>query len=121
MTTRKEAVAIIFSHVFTSPEEFAKNVATEHAIANMGQSLEDLISSPEWAVKRPQDAILNAWSQFASDAAGEGIDIEDERRSWKKEGEKTAKAVQKAGLPMTMENARLFFEKKGPFAKKTKK
>jgi hypothetical protein len=44
----------------------------------------------------------------------------DEYKSWVKQAKKDATRVQKAGLPLTLANARLAFENKGPFAKKTK-
>ena len=115
--TKSQLITLAFQHVYTDVERFKKDIAKEHCIANMGQRLEDFMHG---ATGRPEDVISRAYSSFygqsESDEMADGI--ADEMRSWLKEADKQIKAVQKAGLPLTMENARLAFEKKGPFAKK---
>lgn len=115
--TVKQFIDLAFQHVYEDVEKFRKDIAKEHCIANMGQELSDFIHSTSG---HPKDAIAQAYGSFyqqsESDEMAEGID--DEMKSWLKEADKQIKAVQKKKLPLTMENARLAFEKKGPFAKK---
>lgn len=117
--TKKQIIDLAFQHVYTDVEAFRKDIAKEHCIANMGQELGDFVDGH---FKDPARVISWAYNAFyqqsESDEMAEGID--EEMRSWLKEADKQIKAVQKKGLPLTMENARLAFEKKGPFAKKTK-
>lgn len=121
--TKKSIIAAAFAYVYPDAESLIKDVAKEHCIANMGQNLEDFITASEWLAKHPEQVISSCYSNFygqsESDDMAEGID--EERRAWLKQAKKDVAAVQKKGLPLTMENVRLAFENKGPFEKKLRR
>ncbi len=105
-------------HVWTDLEKFIKMCAKEHTIANMGQDLRDYVSG---TYREPQYIVDQAYQQFLNDICMDDdmVDgVEEEYRSWLKDARRDALRVQKAGLPLTLANARLAFENQGPFAKK---
>lgn len=107
-------------HVWTDLEAFIKMCAKEHTIANLGQDLRDYVHG---TYRDPQYIVDGAYQQFLNDICTDDdmVDsIEDEYRSWLKDARRDALLVQKAGLPLTLANARMAFEKQGPFAKKKK-
>jgi len=120
--TNKELIALAFAHVYTDEEKFVEAQAMEHTIANAGLSIRDHLSyGTTWFETHPDEVIEvipSAFNQMREDFGGEGVDIEPEMRDWKKQAKKDTKLILKAGLPMTMANARLAFEKKGPFVVK---
>jgi hypothetical protein len=121
--TRKQLIEAAFKHVYPPGlvEELISAAAAEHTIANLGQSLEQLISTGnDWG--NVYTAIIPlAYARLREESASEGIDIEDEYQDWLKQARKDVAQVQKKGLPLTLENVRMAFEMKGPFAKKKKK
>lgn len=117
----KAQIDAAFDYVYEDVEAFVKVCAREHTIANLGQSLEDLArrafsSSPEHLVN-------NCYSTFYGDCESEEManGVTDEYRAWLKDARRDAQKVLKAGLPLTLKNARDAFELKGQFAKKAKK
>jgi uncharacterized protein YifE (UPF0438 family) len=119
MTKKSECFEAASSHVWTDFDKFVTMCAKEHAIANMGQSFEDLAG---YGANRPELIVEQAFSQLRNDCESDEMadGVWDEYKSWVKQAKKDATRVQKAGLPLTLANARLAFENKGPFAKKTK-
>jgi hypothetical protein len=116
---KKNLIAAAFAHVYTDVERFIRDQAKEHTIANLGQTLEDHVHPGLSA--RPEQIIANAFSSLMSDFSCEdetGDSVEDEMRVWLGQAKRDTALIQKKGLPLTMENARLAFERKGPFAKK---
>lgn len=103
------------THVWTDLEKFVRMCAREHTIANMGQEVEDFDPGG-----RPEHVVDNAYQQMLNDICTEDemVDgIEDEYRSWLKDARRDALRVQKAGLPLTLENSRRAFMNEFPFAK----
>lgn len=117
----KAQIDAAFDHVYTDIETFVKVCAREHTIANLGQSLEELsrrafTSSPERLVDNCYSCL---YQDCESDEMADGI--QEEYLSWLKDARRDAQKVLKAGLPLTLRNARDAFELKGPFAAKAKK
>jgi hypothetical protein len=87
----------------------------------MGQDLADFCN--RGYKLKPEELVEFAWGCFMgdmeSDEMAEGT--MDEYRSWLKDARRDAEKVRKAGLPLTLANATLAFELKGPFAKKARK
>ena len=121
--SKKDLIAAAFAYVYPDAEALIKDVAKEHTIANMGQNLEDFIVATEWLEKNPQQLVGSCYNSFYDQSESEEMaeGIEDERKSWLKQAKKDVALVQKKGLPLTLENVRLAFEKKGPFERKSKK
>ncbi len=120
-TSTKEIIAAATVHVWTDFEKFVQMLAKEHTIANMGMELSDYVSR-SCGSSRPEDTVNHAFSGLMNDMESDEMadGVQEEYRSWLKQGRKDALRVQKAGLPLTLANATLAFENKGPFAKKTK-
>lgn len=118
---KNEQIKAASEHVWTDFEAFVKMCAKEHAIANMGQELGDFLH--RGYTPKPEQLVDFAWNAFMgdmeSDEMAEGT--MDEYRSWLKDARRDAEKVRKAGLPLTLANATLAFELKGPFAKKARK
>lgn len=112
-------------HVYADEQKLIEDCAREHSLVNMGQSLKQLIRSSwgsdaiERFTKNPEQlvgACYNAFYQGSeSDEMAEGIDRE--RRSFLKDSKRDVARVKKAGLPLTIANARLAFLGKPPFDK----
>jgi hypothetical protein len=119
---RKEIVALAFAYVYPNVDELIKAQAREHTIANMGFSVEQMLErfSLTGLEKTPDRVIDLAWSglmgDMESDEMADGVN--DEYRAWLKDAKRDALLVQKAGLPLTLDNTRQAFEKTGQFAKK---
>jgi hypothetical protein len=108
-------------YVWTDLEKFIKMCAKEHTIANMGYDLRDYVSGtyrdPQYIVDQAYERFLNGIC--ADDDMVDGIEVE--YRSWLEDARRDALLLQKAGLPLTLANTRMAFEKRGPFAKKQKR
>ena len=113
-------------HVYTDEQKLIEDCAKEHAIANMGQTLKGIISSGYGAqsaiarfTKNPEQLVSACYSAFyggsESEEMADGIDRE--RRSFLKDSKRDVAKVKKAGLPLTIANARLAFLNKPPFDK----
>ncbi len=116
---KKQLIDAAFDHVYADTESYIRDIAREHTIANLGSSLEELVG--RHGNMEPRYVIGAAFSCLANDHACEGLSLDPEYRSWLKDARRDAALVVKAGLPMTIRNARDAFEFKGPFAKKAKK
>ncbi len=120
-TSKADLIKQAYEHVWTDFEKFVRMCAQEHTIANMGFELADHMLG--YGSERPENIVAAAYNSLyqssESDEMAEGI--EDEFRSWLKDARKDGLRVQKSGLPLTLANARLAFENKGPFAKKPRK
>jgi len=116
--TAQQLVDAAFAYVYTDPYRLVQDAAKEHTIANMGQSLEELVTRAHCSLARPEGIVSSAYSALASDCAMEEVDIDDERLSWVKDARRDVALVQKKGLPLTLANVRHAFEFTGPFEKK---
>lgn len=118
---KKVALAAVMSYEFIDLERFVKTVAQEHTIANLGQDIFDRIS-PEMALRQPQGAVGAAFQQLREDCESDELcdGVDEEYRGWLKTARKDVAELVKRGATLTLENARLAFEKKGPFAPKKK-
>lgn len=117
---KADLIKAAFKHEYNTVEELAEVQAMEHTIANLGQAVEDFMSTHS----KPQDVVKHAFlgmreavgSELGDDAQG----VDEEKKDWFKEATKNAKAVKAKGLPLTLENTRHAFERTGPFATKKK-
>jgi hypothetical protein len=113
-TEKLAAIEAALDHVHTDVEVLIKQCASEHAVINMGQSLEDWFPygtpSPE---RLFEQCFSNFYQASESDEMAEGT--EDERRSWMKTSKKDVAKVKKAKLPFTVRNVRAAFLCEGPF------
>lgn len=118
---RKLVIELVYSVVYTDVEAYTKDIAREHTILNMGQSLENSIQGPaDMYVK------LAERRQFISYAFNRWMECEEgmedaynkEYKSWVSHAKKQVKEIQKAGVPLTLQSARDHWERKGAFAKK---
>jgi hypothetical protein len=113
---RSEFIAQALAYVYTDFDQYVKDQAKEHTIANLGQSLSDY-----GCYGKPEHLVASAFSQLrenygmelGDDAAG----VDEEYRDWLKEAKKNCEKVRKAGLPWTLSNSRDAFEQRGAFAK----
>lgn len=119
--TKNESIELATLHVWTDFEAFIKMLAKEHTVANMGMDLVDFVG--RGYVPKPEDVVNYAFNGLMNDMESDEMadGVQDEYRSWLKQGRKDAERVRKAGLPLTLANAALSFENKGPFAKKVRK
>lgn len=119
---KADIVALALNFVYTDIEKLIKAQAKEHTIANLGQSLTDggLQCSATFYEEHPEALINERFSQLMGDCESDEMTdcVEDEYRSWLKDARESALAVQKKNLPLTLQNTRDHFEKKGAFAKK---
>ena len=108
--TTKENIAAAFAHVYTEADRLIQDVAKEHAIANMGQTLEEHLQR----AAPPADVIAVCWSSFygQSESVEMARDLDQERKGWLKQAKKDVATLVKKKLPLTLENARLAFERK---------
>ncbi len=115
------AIEAALNLAYTDEQKFIRTVAMEFAVSNMGQDLADCISNH--GLTPPPAANLIAYA-YQRVAASEGDEVyeafEEERIGWEKEARKMVPRLKKAGLPLTVANTHLCWEKKGPFAKKVK-
>jgi hypothetical protein len=113
-TDKQAAINAALDFVHTDEENLIKQVAGEHALVNMGMSVEDHFVSvpPE---KLLYAAFNNFYQQSESDEMADGT--MDEYKSWVKTAKRDIKAVKKAKLPLTARNVRSAFLKQGPFKK----
>lgn len=116
--TRKELVQAAMQVVYMDFEEYVKDQAREHTVANAGMVLEHMIQMASHT--SPTNLVSSAFFQLYSDCESDEMacGVMKEYRCWLKTARKDCVAVQKKGLPLTLENSRLAWEKKGPFAKK---
>jgi len=113
----KQAIEAALDHVHTDEAVLLKQCTSEHAILNMGQTVEDFATYVYGDPARFFEACFSSfYQQSESDEMAEGL--EDERRSFTKYVKADIKAVKKAKLPLTVRNCRDAYEKKGPFAAK---
>ena len=114
---KKKAIEAAFDHVHTDVERLIKQAASENAVVNMGQSIEDWFPyfdpGPETLLER---CFSNFYQSSESDEMAEGL--EDERRAWVKTAKRDVAAVQKKKLPLTVRNVQDACFKRGAFAKK---
>lgn len=103
------------NHVWADFEAYVRMLAKEHTIANMGQDLAALGAH----AASSETYVAAAYSQLLTDCESDEMadGIEEEYREWLKQARSDAEAVRGANLPLTLANARLAFEKKGPFAR----
>lgn len=114
---RQEFLAACMSFVHADFEQYVRTIAMEHTIANLGQELGELVAvGGLWC--RPEDGVRQAYRQLIGDCESDEMaeGVEEEYRSWLKDARADAQRVRDAGLPLTLENARLAFERKGPFS-----
>ena len=97
---------------FVHPDEasYARQICAEFAVSNMGQDIRELAACNTMTATYA----MSAWNSLRYACE---VDISDEFDFWKKDAKKMIAAVKRAKLPFTLENARLAWEKKGPFAK----
>lgn len=118
---KKAAIDAALDFVHTDEENLAKQVAAEHALINMGMTVEDYCTyqSPN----RPESFLYGCFNSFyqqsESDEMAEGT--WDEYRSWIKQAKKDIALVKKEKLPLTARNVRAAFLLEGPFKKYAKK
>lgn len=110
-----EAMAV----VYTDEQKFINVLAKEFALSNLGQELEDHIRFSKCA---PEHVIDHAWSGMLSECDSDEMEegMHDERRGWEKDAKKMLKQLKSKKLPLTIANAHLAWEIKGPFAKQVK-
>jgi hypothetical protein len=117
---KKQLVAGALAHVYTDVDRLIKAAAQEHTIANLGQSLEDHISSymADDYTKHPERLVPGAYSMLRQDCESDEMAgaIEDEYDSWLKQAKKDIVRVQAKNLPLTLENMRAAYMNEGPFA-----
>jgi hypothetical protein len=135
---KDQVLKAIYEHVWTNMEEFVKTRAQERTIANLGEELGDYVTgdmSPERAVEiafnramgnpiihfEDDDFANDVMETYRSMLKNPQVDtvIEsfmDEYDWWLPRVREEAKRIQEAGLPLTLANAQLVFEHKGPFA-----
>lgn len=120
MPNNNPAFVAASNHVWTDFEKFVKMCAKEHAIANMGQCFEALSGN---SARNPELIVESAFSQLRNDCESDEMaeGVWEEYQSWLKDARRDALLVQKAGLPLTLANTQLAFNKQGPFAKKRSK
>lgn len=108
----KELCALAMHVVYTDWDKYLRDISREHAIANMGQTLEDLTGSSAWL--KPEDLISSAFHQLRNDCESDEMadGVDEEAKQWLKQAKKDAAVVKKLGLPWTIDNSRLVFEKK---------
>lgn len=118
-----EIIKAAEDYVWTDFEKFVRMLAKEHTVANMGFDLGEAFQGygsrnipPDLVVEMAYNTLYQG---SESDEMAEGI--EEEYRSWLKDARRDAEKVRKAGLPLTLANASLAFELKGPFAKRPRK
>lgn len=118
--TKKELIDATFQFVFPTPEDLADAHAKEMTLSNMGQTLANYVDVPKRA---PTAHFLRTLVTFAYADYFQGSEsdeiakcISDEHMSWVKDAKKDVAKVVKKGLPLTLANARLAWEEKGPFA-----
>ena len=109
------AIEAAFSHEYTDFDAYVKDIAREHTIANMGQSIEDYAHDRD----QPDKLISRAWSGFYNIAESQEMadGFDEEYRSWLKTAKKDAMRVKRAKLPLTLVNARKSFMNEEPFKK----
>ena len=115
-TEIKAAIEAAFDHVHTDIDHLIKQVAGEHALINMGMTLEENLG---WYLPESKDVLYSAFNslyqQSESDEMADGT--MDEYKSWVKQAKKDVALVKKAKLPLTPRNVRAAFLKEGPFKK----
>lgn len=108
---KSELVTQAMNVVYTDWEKYLRDIAREHTIANMGQDLESLMQGCR---EVPEHVISDAFNQLRNDCESDEMadGVDEEFRSWLKQAKKDAAVVKKLGLPWTIDNSRLVFEKK---------
>lgn len=114
---KKIAIEAALDHVHTDVEHLIKQVAGEHALVNMGMTLEDQMN---WHVGKPENLLYDCFNSFVQQSESDEMErgTRQEYRSWVKVAKKDIAAVKKAKLPLTARNVRASFLKEGPFKKK---
>jgi len=109
---KSEIVTQAMNVVYTDWEKYIRDIAREHTIVNMGQCLEYLMDG--YRSCNPEHVISDAFNQLRNDCETDeqAESIDDEFRSWVKQAKKDAAVIKKLGLPWTIDNSRLVFEKK---------
>ena len=115
-----ELVEAALNHVYTDFDEYVKDQAKEHTVANLGQELSDFARG-----SRADTLVAGAFYQlrcnYAAEMGDDGDAVMDEYKSWLKEAKKNCGRVKKAGLPWTLQNSRDAFEQRGHFKKEKTK
>jgi len=117
--TKSEKLAAIeaaYDYVHTDVEHLIKQVAGEHAVVNMGMTLEDQLS---WYVPKPDDLLYSCFNNFLQQSESDEMErgTMQEYKSWVKQAKKDVALVKKAKLPLTARNVRAAFLHEGPFKK----
>lgn len=124
--TKQEMIDGAFQFVFATAEALVKAHAQEMTLGNMGQSLVDYVYPPKVSPTRADppvpdlsSVVSRAFNEFYQGSESDEIAqcISDELHDWMKSAKKDVAKVVKKGLPLTLANARLAWEEKGPFAK----
>ena len=117
-TLRDAAIAEALNLEYTDERKFVEVVSMEFALSNMGQDLASCLTGYGMSPPRADVLIRRAYDSISQSEGDEIYEaFEEERGGWVKEAKKMVVALKKAGLPLTVANTHLFWEKKGPFAK----
>lgn len=114
---RNETVQHALTLVYTDFDRYVRDIAREHTVVNMGFELTDVehYAGPEDLIRSAYQHVLECNAEALGEV--EGCDsVEEEFRSWLKDAKRDAARVRKAKLPLTLENARMAFLNRGPFA-----
>ncbi len=123
---KRQLIEAVLNYPYATPEALIDAHAKEMTLGNMGQSLADYAHLPRPTASRPvpsmpdlSTVVTRAYDEFYQSSESDEIAkcIADEHRSWVKSAKKDVTKVVKGGLPLTLANARLAWEEKGPFAR----
>lgn len=106
----EEQYTAAMQYVHRDEASYMQQICAEFAVSNMGQDIRELAGCRN----APATYAMSAWYGLMNACE---VDISGEFDFWKKDAKKMIASVKKAKLPFTLENARLAWEKKGPFAK----
>ena len=104
------AIEVALDHVYPDVDALLHQATREFAVSNMGQECKDFL---QYGVLSPDRLFESAWGSFyqSSESDEMASALDDERKSWVKLLKPTAKAIAKAGEPLTVRNLRDSFMK----------
>jgi hypothetical protein len=108
----KALVDAAFAIVYTDEAKFIRTVASEYTLANMGKDIETFVD--RWS--KPETIVVSSYQQLNCEASSEGYPLDGEYNHWLKIAKKLTKQLNKAKLPLTVDNAHAAFDRTGPFA-----
>lgn len=116
--TKQELLDSSLAHPYPTPGDLAEAFAKQCAVENMGRRLVDLVevprpgSTPDLAEVVPR-AYNRFYHEMETDEQANGLNAE--RKSFLKGARQAARKVRDAGLPLTLANVDLAWNKKAPF------